>query len=113
MIRQLHIAAPKPTYPIKLQDMQGAVTLASAIRNPQTVSLPLGVEFPAQIASRRTRTVDFDWSDLGSSDISQEYIPLPPTHPPYFGNVLSRVHPLHTRQRLLHEDIYRQALAGQ
>ncbi|KAG2749501.1 hypothetical protein P692DRAFT_20863917 [Suillus brevipes Sb2] len=116
MTRQLHmgdIAAPKPTYPIKLQDMQGAATSASAIQKPQTASSSLGVGFPVQIASRRTRAVDFDWSDLGPSDSNQEYIPLPLTRPPYCGDVSSRVHPLHTRQRLLHEDIYRRAFAGQ
>ncbi|KAG1766851.1 hypothetical protein EV702DRAFT_785181 [Suillus placidus] len=112
--RQLHIASPKPTYPIKLHHMQGAATLVSAARNLQaaTQSSPLGVGFPAQIAPRRTQAVDFDWGDFGSSDFSQECIPLPPTRPPYVGNVLSRVHPLHTRQ-LCHEDIYRRALAGQ
>ncbi|KAG1823945.1 uncharacterized protein BJ212DRAFT_710010 [Suillus subaureus] len=78
-IRQLHIAAPQPTYPIKLKDMQGAAISASAVRNPRAVGSPLGVGFPAQIATRRTRAVDFNWSDLGSSDFSQECIPLPPT----------------------------------
>lgn len=111
--RQLYIAAPKPRYPIKLQDMQGKATLTSAVQNPQAASLPLGVGFPAQIATRRTRVVDFDWSDFGSSDFSQEWIPLPPTCPSYFGNVLSPVHPLHARQQLRHEDIYRRALACQ
>jgi hypothetical protein len=55
MTRQLHIgdiAAPKPTYPIKLQDLQGAVTSASAIQKPQTASSSLGVGFPMQIASQ-------------------------------------------------------------
>ncbi|KAG1856456.1 hypothetical protein F4604DRAFT_1958520 [Suillus subluteus] len=113
MTRQLHIAAPKPTYPIKLKDMQGAAILAAGVRNPQAASSPLGVGFPAQIATRRTRAVDFNWSDLRSSDFSQECIPLPPSHPPYFGNVLSPVHSLHMHQRLRNEDIYRRALAGQ
>lgn len=116
MTRQLHIgdiAAPKPIYPIKLQDMQGAATSVSAIQKPQTASSSLGVGFPVQIASCRTRAVDFDWSDLAPSDSNQEYIPLPLTRPPYCGDVSSRVHPLHTRQRLLHEDIYRRAFTGQ
>ncbi|KIK42053.1 hypothetical protein CY34DRAFT_164412 [Suillus luteus UH-Slu-Lm8-n1] len=117
MTRQLligDIAAPKPTYPIKLQDIQGAATSAFAIQKPQTVSSSFGVGFPVEISSRRMRTVDFNWSDLGPSDLNQEYIPLPltPGRPPYCGDVLSRVHPLHTHQRLLHEDIYPRALAG-
>lgn len=111
--RELHIAAPKPIYPIKLHDMQGATTLASAVRSPQTANSPLGVGFPAHIATRRTRDVDSDWSDLGSSDFSQEYILPPPTCPLYCGNVLSGVHPLHPRQQLHNEDIYRRALSGQ
>ncbi|KAG2130837.1 uncharacterized protein EDB93DRAFT_68340 [Suillus bovinus] len=57
--RQLHIAAPKPTYPIKLHDMHGAAALASAMRYPQAASSPLGSEFPAHIATRRTGAVDF------------------------------------------------------
>lgn len=111
--RRPHIAAPKPTYPIKLQDMQGIATLTSAVWNPQAASLPLGIEFPAQTVTCRTQVVDFDWSDFGSSDFSQEWIPLPPTCPSYFGDVLSPVHPLHARQQLCHEDIYRRALACQ
>jgi hypothetical protein len=85
-------------YPIKLKDIQGAATLASALQNPQAASSPLGVEFPVQIATRSTGDVDFSWSDLGSSDFSQECIPPPPARPPYFGNVLSPIHSLHTRQ---------------
>lgn len=111
--RELHIAAPKPTYPIKLHDMQGAATLASAMRNPEAANSPLGVGFPAHIATRRTRDVDFDWSDMGSSDFSQEYILPPPTCTPCFGNILSGVHSLHPRQQLRNEDIYRRALSGQ
>ncbi|KAG2096111.1 uncharacterized protein F5147DRAFT_717263 [Suillus discolor] len=112
--RELHIAAPKPIYPIKLHDMQGAATLASAMRNPEAANSPLGVEFPAHIATRQTRDVDFDWSDLGSSDFSQEYILPPPTCPPCFDDILSGVHPLHPRrQQLRNEDIYRRALSGQ
>ncbi|KAG2051472.1 hypothetical protein BDR06DRAFT_590029 [Suillus hirtellus] len=111
--RELHIAAPKPTYPIKLNDMQGAATLASAVQNPQAANSPLGVGFPAHIATRRTRGVDFDWSDLGSSDFSQEYILPPPTCTPCFGNILSGVHSLQPRQQLRNEDIYRRALSGQ
>ncbi|KAG1753379.1 hypothetical protein EDB19DRAFT_1668977 [Suillus lakei] len=111
--RYPHIVAPKPTYPIRLQDIQSAANLASAVRNAQTVSSPSWVGPPAQIATRRTRTVDFDWSDLGSSEFSQEWIPPPPTRPAYFCNVLSPVHPLYMRESLRHEDIYRRALDGQ
>ncbi|KAG2032111.1 hypothetical protein BDR03DRAFT_970953 [Suillus americanus] len=111
MPRQLHIAAPKPTYPIKLKDMHGAAILASAVRNPRAASSPLGVGFPAQ-STRRMQAVDFNWSDLGSSDFSQECIPLPPTPPPHIGNVLSPVHSLHAHQRPRNGDIYRRALAG-
>ncbi|KAG1893841.1 uncharacterized protein F5891DRAFT_1064554 [Suillus fuscotomentosus] len=109
--RELHIAAPKPIYPIKLHDMQGAATLASAMRNPQAPNSPLGVGFPAHIATRQD--VDFEWSDLGSSDSSQEYILPPPTCTPCSGNILSGVHSLHPRQQLRNEDIYRRALSGQ
>ncbi|KAG2125405.1 hypothetical protein DEU56DRAFT_825472 [Suillus clintonianus] len=113
-LMQPYIAAPKPTYPIRLQDMQRTDTLASAVRNVQAASLPSEswVEFPAQIATNRTRTVELDWSELGSSDFSQAWIPPLHTRPPSFGNNLSRAQSLHTRQQLRHEDIYRRALAG-
>ncbi|KAG0696550.1 hypothetical protein DFH29DRAFT_195347 [Suillus ampliporus] len=107
--RQPYIAAPKPTYPIRLMDMQAEATSASAMRNAQVVSIP-SVEFPMQIATGQTRTVGFDWSDLGLSDFNRVWIPPPFPCPPHFGNALSCAHPLRTRQRPRNEYFCRRAL---
>ncbi|KAG1744143.1 uncharacterized protein EDB91DRAFT_1124710 [Suillus paluster] len=94
------------TDPRQLTAMQDAATLVSSVRNTQAANIP-PVEFPVQIVTSQTRTVDFD---LGLSH-SRVWSPPPPPCPPYFYNTPSCAHPLRTRQRLRDEYLCHQAVA--